>query len=233
MEILEFIWTEVLYKPVFNLIIFLYAFSPGPNLGWAIVALATFVRLLFLYFSIRGFRTDRILDSLAPQIRTIEENEDLTSREKRLELARLVKSRNIDLYAEIWSLLGQVGFLVVLYQVVQVGLKPSGFRDLYSFIPHPANINSEFFGIDILHTSFGLSAVAAIVLFIEQIWEYASKKSLAYGRFSERWLPLLFPLFTFIILLILPATKALFILTSVIFSLILRVIIAVALRSRG
>ena len=229
--ILDFIWSEILYKPIFNFIIFLYTVSPGPNLGWAIVVLAIFVRLLFLYFSIKGFRTDLILDSLAPQIRAIESNEDLASREKRIQLARLVKSRDIDVYAEIWGLLGQVGFMIVLYQVVQVGLKPSGFKDLYEFVPHPANIQSIFFGIDVLHSNMGLNAITAAVLFVEQLWEYATKKSLAYGRFSERWLPLLFPLFTFIILMVLPATKALFVLTSVIFSLILRIIISVALRS--
>lgn len=233
MEILDFIWSEILYKPFFNLLIFLYAFSPGPNLGWAIAILSVLVRLLFLPLSIKGYRTDTILDSLAPQIKVIEESEKLTSKEKRSELSRLVKSRNIDLYAEIWSLLGQVAFIVILYQVVQTGIKPVRLEDLYSFTPHPSAINAEFFGTDILHPSAFWSTVASVVLFLELLWEYTSKKSLSYGRFSERWLPLLFPVFTFILLMMLPATKAIFILASVIFSLVLRFTITLALRSKG
>lgn len=182
--------------------------------------------------SIRGYRTDRILDRIAPQIEGIEYDERISSRERREKLSHLLKSKNIDMYAEIWSLLGQVGFLVVLYQIVTVGIKPEGFHAIYSFIPHPSFVNTEFFGIDISKPSALLSVIAALALFVDLSWEYLTKRRIPYRRFSERWFPLLLPVFTYIILILLPATKALFIFTSVVFSLVLRLIIDLALRGK-
>ena len=226
---LDFIWTEVFYRPLYNAVIFTYNYTPGPNLGWAIISLAIFIRLLFLYFSIKGFRTDAILESLAPQTRAIEEDPYLTSKEKRTKITELLRTKSINPYAEIWALGAQVIFLVGLYQVIQKGFSARQSDLLYPFVRHPDVFNSDFFGINLVHTSAFLSLVAAGILFLELVLEYNAKKDIPRSTASEKWYPIFLPLLTFLLLVILPATKALFIITSVLFSLVLRGVIGLAL----
>ncbi len=229
---LDFIWTELFYRPLYNIVIFTYNLTPGPNLGWAIISLAIFIRLLFLYFSIRGYKTDAILESLAPQISAIENDSILTGKQKRDQITLLLKGKAIDPMAEIWAVLAQLIFLIGLYQVIQNGFGEKQTDLLYSFVQHPEQFNSEFYGFDLVQTNGLLSAIAAGILFLELVLEYNSKKDIPRSTVSEKWFPLLLPIFTFILLVILPATKALFIITSVLFSLILRGVITLALGSK-
>lgn len=225
----DFIWTELFYRPLYNLVVFVYNLTPGPNLGWAMVTLAIVIRLLFLYFSVKGYKTDAILESLAPQTRAIEEDHSLTGREKREKITLLLRSKDINPYAEIWGLMGQVIFLVGLYIIIQKGFDVSQTHLLYSFVPVPTVFNTEFFGIEMSKPSVLFSLLAAGILFVELFLEYNAKKDIPRATVSERWFPVLMPFFTFILLVILPATKAVFILTSVIFSLVLRFVIGSAL----
>lgn len=225
-------WTHFIYQPLYNLLVFIYHFTPGPNLGWAVVTIAVLIRLLFLYFSIRGYKTDAILDALAPQIKAIENDATLTSRQQRAEVSRILKGKNIDPLAEIWALLAQLIYMIAQYQVLQNGFKVSGEKLIYSFNYHPTSFNTIFFGIDLSKTNFLLSFIAAAVLCFELIWEYNSKKDIPRATVSEKWFPIFLPIFTFILLIILPSAKAIFILTTVIFSLILRLIMTLAFASK-
>lgn len=228
---LNFLWTELFYRPLYNLVIFAYNLTPGPNLGWAIISLAVFIRLLFLYFSIKGYKTDAILESLAPQLKEAEEAQGLSPRERRDRISAILKGKSIDPWAEIWAVLAQVLFLIGLYQIIQ-NFGKNQTHLLYSFIYHPTVFNSDFFGFDLVHTSVFLSFLAAAIFFVELVIEYNSKKDIPRSTVSEKWYPLLIPIFTFLLLVILPATKAVFIITSVLFSLILRGVITLALASK-
>lgn len=228
------LYTTVLYQPIYNLVIALYNFSPGPNLGWAIVMLAIIVRLLFLPFTLRGYKTDGLLEEIASQVHGIEEDSHLLAREKREKITALLRSKGINPISEIISLFGQIIFLLVLFQIVQKGITPDGYNKLYSFVTHPnGNVYHEFFGIDISHNNFLFSFSAAVLLFIEQLWEYEAKKNIPEATFSERWYPLLLPIFTFILLIILPATKAIFLIVSILFSLGVRLMFTLGRMGRN
>ncbi len=227
-DLIAFIWTEFFYRPTYNLIVFIYHLTPGPNYGWAIVGIAILIRFLFLYFSLRGLKTDAILESLSPQIQKIETDKTLSEKERRNAITALLKGKDVHPYAEFYAVVAQLLFLAANYQVLQVGLKPSSFATLYFFVPHPSSINTIFFSFDLTKSSYILSFFAASVLFIEQVIEYNAKKNIVIKKFSEKWFPLLLSLFTFILLVILPSAKAIFISVSVIFSLFLRAVVQLA-----
>lgn len=185
-----------------------------------------------MYFSVRGYRTDAILESLAPQVREIENNASIQGREKRSQITALLKGRDIDPLAEIWAVLGQVIFLIGLYQVIQTGFGEKQTEMLYSFVSHPQSFNTVFYGFDLARTNVLLSAIASGVLFLELVLEYNAKKDVPRATVSEKWFPIILPIFTFLLLVILPSAKALFILTSVLFSLVLRAVISMAIGSK-
>lgn len=234
LELIFEIYNSFLYQPIYNIVITLYNHSPGPNLGWAIVMLSLIVRIVLLPFTLKGYQTDKLLEGAAPQVREIEENFHLSTREKRQKITEILKQKGINPTAEIYSLFAQILFLGVLYQVVQNGITPGGYNQIYSFISHPnGSLNTVFFGIDVSHTNILFSLIAGILLFVEQIWEYESKKNIPEATFSERWYPLLLPIFTFILLMLLPATKAVFLITSITFSLGIRLMFTLGKASKG
>ncbi len=213
------LYTTFLYQPIYNLVVFLSALSPHQNLGWAIVILALIVRLVFFPLTLKGYDTDKLLEEASSQIRQIEADQSLDSKTKRERITQLMKTKGINPLAEIFSLLGQLIFLMILYQIVQQGLHPP-YEKLYNFIPKPNDIDTVFFGFDISKPgNFVLSAIAGLILFAEQVWEYEAKKDIPEATFSGRWYPLLLPIATFILLMLLPATKAIFLAVSILFSI--------------
>ena len=234
LELVLGLYNSILYQPVYNFVIALYNFSPGPNLGWAIVMLSLIVRLILLPFTLKGYQTDKLLEEVAPRVKEIEENMHLSTKERRQKITDILRGKGINPTSEIFSLFAQLIFLAILYQVVQQGITPNGYHQLYDFVGRPeGSLQTVFFGIDVSHPSLIYGLIAALLLFIEQLWEYESKKDIPEATFSERWYPLLLPIFTFILLMLLPATKAIFLLTSILFSLGIRLMFTLGKAGKG
>lgn len=218
------LWNEIIYRPVYNLVVFAYNFTPGPSLGIAIIGIAILIRFIFLYFTLRGYKQDKILEKVKPQLEQIEEDPKLTSREKYQKIAQLTKPHGINPFNESVPIFAQAIFLIGLYQILQVGIVPSGYGNLYSFVATPETINTIFLGFSLTNPALTLSLVAAGTMLIERVWEYNERKESGLISLSQRWDPLILPGLTFIILMFLPSAKAVFVATSVSFSLVIKAI---------
>jgi membrane protein insertase Oxa1/YidC/SpoIIIJ len=217
-------WLEGLYKPIYNLVIFTYNITPGPSFGLAIIGLAILIRFIFLYFTLLGYKHDQQLAEVKPAIEKIEKDKTFTSKEKIERVSTITKPIGINPFLTSLPLFAQVIFLGVLYQIIQRGIYLGGFDNLYSFVPEPEFINTQFLGFDLANPSILLALITAAFLLIERIWEYNQKKDIG-GSFAQKWDPLIWPAGTFIILLILPSAKAIFLMTSVAFSFIIKSIV--------
>ncbi|MEX0616699.1 MAG: YidC/Oxa1 family membrane protein insertase [Candidatus Woykebacteria bacterium] len=216
-------WNLIVYQPVLNLVVFSYNLSPGPNFGITIIGLAILIRFIFLHFTLRSYEQDKALEKVKPLIDQIETDKKLTSREKIEKVSAITKPHGINPFLESIPIFAQVIFLIALYQILQVGIINSGYGHLYSFVKGPDVINTLFFGFDLTHPAFILSFIAAVVLFVERMWEYNEKKHIGF-HLSDRWDPLILPVISFIILMLLPSAKAVFVATSVGFSLAIKTI---------
>lgn len=225
-DILQFLWLGIIFKPIFNLVVFFYNISPGPSLGLAVLGLAIFTRFIFLPFTLIGYKQDRILAEHKPEIEKIEEDTSLSSREKVQKVSEITKPLGINPFFSAIPLVAQIIVLGVLYQIIQNSnnIVGSNIQYFYSFIDQPEFLNKDFFGFDLTQRNLVLPVVAAFVFFIERIWEYREKKDITLKTFSQKWDPLIWPLGTFIILIILPSAKSIFVVGSVGFSLIIKAI---------
>ena len=61
----------ILYRPLFNLLIFLAWLMPGNNIGWAIIALTLVIRLALLPTSAKATRSQKAMQKLAPELEEI------------------------------------------------------------------------------------------------------------------------------------------------------------------
>jgi len=225
LDLIQSFWTTFLYIPIYNLVVFAYNISPGPNFGLAIIGLAILIRFIFLPFTLLGYRHDQQLAEEKPLLEKIEQDKALSPREKFEKIGRITKPHGINPVITSLPIFAQLVFLGVLYQIIQVGLTSIGFHNLYSFVGAPNQINTSFLGFDLTHPSFILSVAASGTLFIERVWEYNEKKEAHLSTLSQKWDPLIIPAVGFIILMLLPSTKAVFAATSVVFSMVIKAIV--------
>jgi membrane protein insertase Oxa1/YidC/SpoIIIJ len=219
------IWTLGVYQPAYNLVVFTYNFTPGPSLAAAIIGIAILIRFAFLYFTLRSHAQDKILEKVKPQIDRIEEDKYLTAKEKYIKIAEITKPYGINPFFESIPVFVQLVFLIALYQILQFGINPSGYDNLYGFVNPPESINTSFFWFDMKDTFVLVpSLIVAGLMFIERTIEYNEKKAVGLQSLSQKWDPLILPAITFIILLFLPSAKAVFVGTSLTFSLAIMLI---------
>lgn len=220
-----FIWNEVLFRPLLNLLIGLYNTIGLENLGLAIIWLTIMVRILLLPSSLRNEKRRQKRAELQSELKKLEVSYSNVPSVLREEQRALLKQYRFRRWPIILNLSVQGLILLVLYQVFVGGIKLQEIVDsLYSFVDVPVAINTVFLGIDIAQRSLILSLVPGVLLFIGIVIEQRrsgrglNRKDMLYA-FG-------FPAGTVLLLLYLPAVKAVFIATSLIFTDTLRILTA-------
>lgn len=215
-----YIWNHYLYTPIFNLLIWIYNGWAGGNLGWAIVYLTIILRVVLLPFTLVNEYNRLKNEALYKEIKEIErayQNDDVL---KKQEIRKVMKKRRVQPWAKVVVLGIQALVLVLLYQVFISGLRGDQIIEvLYSSVAWPGAINTQFYGFNLgSRHDFVWAGIVAVFLLTEIYLTFKrfkgglEKKDLTYFIF--------FPLAVFIALWALPMVKSLFILTSLIFSVI-------------
>lgn len=220
---INFVWHDLLYVPLYNLLVFFYHISPGPDMGLAVIFLTVFIRVVLLPFSIRAARAEHRLDRLRPLMDDINQRYKYNLQKQREATKKLLQRNKIGVYSNFFSVLFQIGFFVILYTIFSTDLQPGGLNELYAFNFQEANINPDFLGrLDLTQASQGASLFAAAVVFFHQ----AIRKVPHYAEASTIDKALLFglPIGTYLATIILPSSKAVFITTSVLFTLWIRLV---------
>lgn len=213
-----YFWHNVLFAPLLNLLIVLYNGPALASLGIAVIELTIIIRLTLLPFTIVSEQNKKAYAKIEKEIQRLEQEFRNDPVQKNIELRKMLKKHRVDPWAKT-ALLGiQLVVLILLYQVFLGGINAK-FSALYASVAHPDYVNTMFFGFDLgeRYNPWGAGIVAAM-LFIEILVE--QKERLAYLTNSDVLFRYAFPAATFAALYFLPAVKSLFILTSMIFSLI-------------
>ena len=227
--ILEF-WQTFLYQPLFNVLIWIYANLTDQNLGWAIVYLTILLRLVLLPLTIKSERNKSKNTLVAKEIIQLDKDFAKDHVLKKEEIRKVLKKHKISPWSKAVVLGIQGLVLVLLYQVFLRGITGKQIVEiLYPVIEFPGQINTDFYG-----TALGdpynvyWSGLVMAVLMIEIYFDFRKRKSgLAKSDLTYFFL---FPGFVFLFLYILPVVKALFILTSILVSIVIHNISKVFLK---
>jgi len=227
---LEMIWKEVLFRPVFNLLIFLYSNFSFLNMGVAVVYLTIILRILLSPFSIKSFKSKSFYYDLGVKIKEI--NKDYgTDYIKKKEMVRgLLKQNKVNPWSQIVVLGSQFLVLILLYQVFIGGINMHDkIQYLYTFINPPDYINKNFLWFDISQPNWPISILTGFILFLEiSLTQYIKQNILTK---KDQIFKIVFPFFTVLALGILPAVKSIFILTSIIISIIMIMVVDIIFQS--
>ncbi|KKR48696.1 MAG: Membrane protein insertase, YidC/Oxa1 family [Candidatus Magasanikbacteria bacterium GW2011_GWC2_40_17] len=214
MDFLGYIWTNWLYIPVFNALIWLYNGPAKENLGYAVIILTIGLRLVLLPFSIVSERNKIKYNKLSEKVGEMQKDYKKDPEALKEKVRELLKKSKVNPWAKILVLAIQALMLVLLYQVFIGGIARYKLNVLYPTVEKPEIIYTQFYGFELGIRDWRWAAVVGLVLFAEN---YLIQRKVKPNR-SEQLYAIFFPIMSFLLLWALPMVKSIFILTSLAFS---------------
>ena len=219
----------ILYRPLFNVLIFLYAYLPGHDLGIAVIGLTIIIKLLFFPLSLKAIKSQKALSELQPKIKEIQKKYKDDKGKQSREIMEMYKREKVSPFSGCLPLLIQFPVLIALFWVFRTfegGLSGEEFQLLYPFISQPEIINTQFLGvIDLIKPSAYLAVLAGVFQFFQTKMmtpkiEVGDKKKTDFSGMMQKQMQYLFPIITVVILFRLPSAIGLYWLTTTLFSVI-------------
>lgn len=153
---------SILYKPLYNALVLFTLFTPGNDVGFAIILLTIFVRVLLLPLSHRAVRTQSKMREIEPLVRKVREDHATDREAQAKKMLELYREHGVNPFSSFFLLIVQLPILIALYWVVQGGL-PFHATDLYGFLHLPENANVIFLGlIDLTKGSIPLAVIVGL-----------------------------------------------------------------------
>lgn len=163
MEIFLSLYNEILWRPLFNLLVWLYTVLPWQDIGLAIIVLTIIIRIVLLPLLIKSQRAQREMALIQPEIKRIQEQYKDDREGQARAMMELYKTHNINPFSGCMVLLIQLPIFIALFQVFQQGFHPENLTFLYSFVINPEHIDAISFGIlDLSKGNMYLGVLAAL-----------------------------------------------------------------------
>jgi len=214
------LFSEVIFRPILNLTVFIYSLSGVGDLGLAIIFLTIGIRSLFLPLSLRAARSQKALAQVAPEVERIKEANKGNTTAQSEAIMKLYKERGINPLSGCLPLLIQLPILIGMYRVFLNIFKPGVLDQLYAFVPRPETINQQFLGLlDISHRNIMFALLAGALQFIQARLAAANQPAAGQTAALNQQMMSLFPVMIVIISWNLPAGLALYWVTTTLFSI--------------
>jgi YidC/Oxa1 family membrane protein insertase len=185
MDILTALFHEILYRPLFNGLVFFYKVTG--DLGVAIIIVTVLIKILLFPLSKKQLKSQHDIKKIQPKINEIKEKNKGDREAQSREMMELYKKEKINPAAGCLPLLVQLPILIALYRVFIPG--KSLFIDgdhlrvamdtLYSFpyLQSVTEIKNTFLGIvDLTQRSIPIALVSSFLQFIQSKTLSSSKK---------------------------------------------------------
>lgn len=216
------LWRNFLVAPLLDLLIFFYDTIAFGNLGVAVIEMTVLLRLALLPLNILAEQSAASYERLEQEVADIQaqfKNDHVQANEH---IRALLKERKINPWAKTAILLVQLLVLIVLYQVFISGIN-AHLDTLAGWVGIPQTpVNPMFFGFDLGKRNLWWALAVGVYLFLEIVHQQRKVAHLV-GK-QDAVYRYAFPLFTVVVLSLLPMVKSLFVLTSMSFSLIVSTI---------
>lgn len=219
----------ILYKPLYNLLIFFAWVFPGDSAGLAIILLTLFIKIVLWGVSLKQLRTPLQMRRYQPELKAIQERyKDDRTAAAQAQMA-FYKEKGINPLAGCLPLLIQLPILFILYQVFLAGLGSPRLDLIYAFTPHPDQLNTIFFGIDLTKPErIFLPVIAGLMQYFQTRHMQKINPTISTGpndtmAMMSKQMTFLFPIMTFSFALAVPAGLALYWIASGLFTLVQQV----------
>ena len=220
------IFDVLLYRPLFNLLIFIYNYLPWHDFGLAIILLTVVIRFILYPLSVKALNSQKVLQELQPKLKEIQKKYKDDKEKQAKETLELYRKEKINPFSGLLLVIIQLPILIALYRVFWSGLKPEELMHLYGFVENPIHINAMFFSfIDLSKPNIWFAVAAGIVQFYQTKMlipkqQKDKKKEFDISSIMQKQMVYFFPFITIIILFKLPSALGLYWIASGVFSII-------------
>lgn len=177
---MSFLYNTLIYKPLYNGLIFLMDLLPWIDAGVAIVIFTIIVKLVLFPLSKKSITTQLKMRKLEPELTAIKQKYKDDRQVHAQKTMELYKSQGVNPFAGIILVLIQLPIVFALYQVFLAGFNNINGGILYSFVKVPETISTVFLGlIDISGKSLVLAILAGATSYLQIRYSMpiASKKT--------------------------------------------------------
>ncbi len=225
---MAFLFNEIIYRPLFNILIWFYSLLFN-DLGLAIIFLTVLVRLLLFPLFQKSLKHQKILQEIQPQIKKIQESHKSDKQKQTQAIMEFYKERKINPFMPIFLLLVQLPVLFALYRLFAQGVSESTLNALYPFVAKPVILNHTLLGlIDLGRPNIILTALATITQYFQGQLSLPQKQkgeALSPQERASRQMVYFIPVITLIFLLNLPSAIGLYWIATTIFSIIQQILV--------
>lgn len=169
MEIITAIFNDLLYRPLFNLLVFFYNIIP--DFGVAIILVTLLIRIILFPLSKKGIKSRKALEELQPKIKEIQKKYK-DKEEQAREMMKFYKENKVNPVSGCLPLLIQLPIFIALYRLlinISSMITNNGqIQGLYHFVANPGTINPVFLGlVNLAVPSVFLAVLAGLFQFIQ------------------------------------------------------------------
>lgn len=224
------LFNEILYRPLFNILVLLYNSIAFEDLGLAIILLTILIRIILFPLFHASLRHQRLAQELQPHIKKIQEKYKDNREAQTKAILALYTDHKANPLTPIILILAQLPILFVLFSILKSGLNEESFNLLYSFIHKPDVINHALLGLidDLSKRSISIAVLATIAQYAQSKLSLPKVKSgveLSQAEKMGRNMVYVGPAITAIVLINLPAALGIYWLTSSVFSIFQQIVI--------
>ena len=174
---MSFIWNEVIYRPLFNLLIFFYNTISFQDLGLAIILLTILIKLVLYPLNHKMHKHQGAMKRLQGDIKRIQEEYKGDKAKQSEAMLALYKTNKVNPFSSFIILIIQLPILIAIYKVMNSGLNGASLDLTYSFIAKPELLNEVSFGlINLQDPNILIVCLAAILQFLQGYFSLGSLK---------------------------------------------------------
>jgi len=207
---------KLLYVPLLNILILLYVYIPGQDLGLAIIAITLLIRI-FLHPSYRTtLKAQRDMQKIQPYIDKLKVEFKDDQKRQSEEMMKLYKEHKVNPLGSCLPLIIQLPIVFALYRVFIAGLDTSSLVHLYSWFPNPpeqlhtiflAFTNISSLAIDLTTRNIYLAIAAGLAQLLQTV---VTMRRTSGAAKKQSTLMMVFPVVTFGLALTLPSALSLY-----------------------
>lgn len=161
------IYHEIIYRPILNLLVYLYNVLPIHDIGIVIILVTLVIRILLAPLMHKSLKGQRAMSALQPKMAELKEKHKDDKEAHAKAMMDLYKEHKVNPLSSCLPVLIQLPILIALYQVFAKALK-GNLKGLYSFVSNPGTLNPKFLQlVDLSHPNI----VFAILAGLAQFWQ--------------------------------------------------------------
>lgn len=127
------LWYDFLYRPFYNILVWLITVLPGSSLGLAIIILTLLVRLVLFFPSYKALASQQKMQEMQPKLDALRKKYKDDQQMLAQETMKLWKEHNVNPMGNCLPLLIQFPILLAMFYVVSSGISPATADALYTF----------------------------------------------------------------------------------------------------